>query len=118
MKPLIRQPVIPCQDRRRLRLFRRDQGLIPLGPGPTLKAKVFNGSADVTPATAKVRLATLKTDAISRTDLPSQANLSERLAVQNRESGERVAPLFYFQSFEIQNRSKLAGSLITVTGLS
>ena len=39
----------------------------PPGPGPipTLKAKVFYGSADVTPATAKVRLVTIAEEIIA-----------------------------------------------------
>jgi hypothetical protein len=44
--------------------------------------------------------------------------LSAEEADQNREGGETGCSALLFQSFELQNRSKLAGSLITVTGLS
>src|SRR5271165_2698881 len=54
--------------------------------------------------------------AVEGSTLPG--DIGERLVVQNREGGERVFSALLFQSFQLQNRSKLAGSLITVTGLS
>jgi len=83
-------------------------------PNPFSSRKDSRSPADAAanrkPANAEAAVA------VEGSTLPG--DLGERLVVQNREGGERVFSALLFQSFELQNRSKLAGSLITVTGLS